>query len=263
MRRSACKRHCLHEPPLRGPGVHCPAHGATPAALQGIRPAPGYPSQPDHTEKLTMWDLMNVKDEIDCELTDSLAMLPAASVSGAPCALWTRPCGACRHGRACLRGACVSAARAHSSPWRQIARRVCERCGKRTLRTPGVSSMLRLCAGVSLRVGAVLRAARAQGCTSRRSSRRILRWARSRRSRWTTTRAARACPSPTPSAGSRPCSITSREACAGGSHGRACLSRGSFVQSWLQIGGSGKGSACGRACCAAACVRGNACGVIV
>jgi 5-methyltetrahydrofolate--homocysteine methyltransferase len=50
---------------------------------RGIRPAPGYPSQPDHTEKLTMWDLMNVKEEIECELTDSLAMLPAASVSGA------------------------------------------------------------------------------------------------------------------------------------------------------------------------------------
>ena len=49
---------------------------------QGIRPAPGYPSQPDHTEKLTMWDLMNVKDEIDVELTENLAMLPAASVSG-------------------------------------------------------------------------------------------------------------------------------------------------------------------------------------
>jgi Vitamin B12 dependent methionine synthase, activation domain len=49
---------------------------------QGIRPAPGYPSQPDHTEKNAMWALMNVKDEIECELTESLAMLPAASVSG-------------------------------------------------------------------------------------------------------------------------------------------------------------------------------------
>jgi 5-methyltetrahydrofolate--homocysteine methyltransferase len=49
---------------------------------QGIRPAPGYPSQPDHTEKSTMWDLMDVKKEIGVELTESLAMLPAASVSG-------------------------------------------------------------------------------------------------------------------------------------------------------------------------------------
>jgi 5-methyltetrahydrofolate--homocysteine methyltransferase len=48
----------------------------------GIRPAPGYPSQPEHTEKATMWKLMNVQEEIGVELTDSMAMLPAASVSG-------------------------------------------------------------------------------------------------------------------------------------------------------------------------------------
>jgi len=49
---------------------------------QGIRPAPGYPSQPDHTEKSTMWELMKVEEEIGVELTEGLAMLPAASVSG-------------------------------------------------------------------------------------------------------------------------------------------------------------------------------------
>ena len=49
---------------------------------QGIRPAPGYPTQPDHTEKATMWDLMAVDKEIDVELTESFAMLPSASVSG-------------------------------------------------------------------------------------------------------------------------------------------------------------------------------------
>jgi hypothetical protein len=49
---------------------------------QGIRPAPGYPSQPDHTEKLTMWDLMDVDTETGISLTESLAMMPAASVSG-------------------------------------------------------------------------------------------------------------------------------------------------------------------------------------
>jgi 5-methyltetrahydrofolate--homocysteine methyltransferase len=48
----------------------------------GIRPAAGYPSQPDHTEKTTMWDLMDVKNEIGVDLTESMAMLPAASVSG-------------------------------------------------------------------------------------------------------------------------------------------------------------------------------------
>lgn len=49
--------------------------------LQGIRPAPGYPSQPDHTEKQTMWRLLGA-DSVGIKLTESLAMHPAASVSG-------------------------------------------------------------------------------------------------------------------------------------------------------------------------------------
>jgi len=49
---------------------------------RGIRPAPGYPSQPDHTEKTTMWELMKVKETIDIALTSGLAMWPPASVSG-------------------------------------------------------------------------------------------------------------------------------------------------------------------------------------
>lgn len=48
----------------------------------GLRPAPGYPSQPDHLEKATMWDLLNVKEDIGVELTETMAMLPAATVSG-------------------------------------------------------------------------------------------------------------------------------------------------------------------------------------
>jgi len=47
----------------------------------GIRPAPGYPTQPDHTEKRFMWDLIKADKTADIILTDSLAMLPAASVS--------------------------------------------------------------------------------------------------------------------------------------------------------------------------------------
>lgn len=50
-------------------------------SLQGIRPAPGYPSQPDHTEKQTMWRLLGA-DSVGIKLTESLAMHPAASVSG-------------------------------------------------------------------------------------------------------------------------------------------------------------------------------------
>ncbi|CAD5120349.1 DgyrCDS8923 [Dimorphilus gyrociliatus] len=48
---------------------------------QGIRPAPGYPSQPDHTEKETMWRLLQ-PGNLQITLTESLAMKPAASVSG-------------------------------------------------------------------------------------------------------------------------------------------------------------------------------------
>ncbi|XP_071516049.1 methionine synthase-like isoform X2 [Panulirus ornatus] len=49
---------------------------------QGIRPAPGYPSQPDHQEKTTMWDIMRVEEQTGIGLTEALAMTPAASVSG-------------------------------------------------------------------------------------------------------------------------------------------------------------------------------------
>ena len=49
---------------------------------KGIRPAPGYPACPDHLEKLTIWEVLKVKEKIGVELTESLAMWPAASVSG-------------------------------------------------------------------------------------------------------------------------------------------------------------------------------------
>ncbi|PTX44287.1 methionine synthase (B12-dependent) [Christiangramia gaetbulicola] len=51
-------------------------------AYKGIRPAPGYPACPDHLEKLTIWEVLQVKERIGVELTESLAMWPAASVSG-------------------------------------------------------------------------------------------------------------------------------------------------------------------------------------
>jgi len=49
---------------------------------KGIRPAPGYPACPDHLEKPTIWKLLNVDQEIGVTLTESMAMWPAASVSG-------------------------------------------------------------------------------------------------------------------------------------------------------------------------------------
>ncbi|GAA4101945.1 methionine synthase [Mucilaginibacter panaciglaebae] len=49
---------------------------------QGIRPAPGYPACPEHTEKITLFDLLKAEDNAHMHLTEGLAMMPAASVSG-------------------------------------------------------------------------------------------------------------------------------------------------------------------------------------
>ncbi|MEI9943963.1 MAG: methionine synthase [Chitinophagaceae bacterium] len=49
---------------------------------KGIRPAPGYPACPDHTEKIKLFDLLNVTENIGIEMTESLAMNPPASVCG-------------------------------------------------------------------------------------------------------------------------------------------------------------------------------------
>jgi 5-methyltetrahydrofolate--homocysteine methyltransferase len=49
---------------------------------RGIRPAPGYPACPDHTEKRKLFDLLAAQAHIGVSLTDAYAMLPAASVSG-------------------------------------------------------------------------------------------------------------------------------------------------------------------------------------
>lgn len=49
---------------------------------QGIRPAPGYPACPDHTEKKTIFELLNAEKEVGITLTESFAMYPTAAVSG-------------------------------------------------------------------------------------------------------------------------------------------------------------------------------------
>ena len=51
-------------------------------AYQGIRPAPGYPACPDHTEKGLLWDLLDVEENTGIEITESFAMYPTAAVSG-------------------------------------------------------------------------------------------------------------------------------------------------------------------------------------
>jgi hypothetical protein len=59
----------------------------TPAELstepyRGIRPAPGYPAQPDHSEKTTIFDLLGAEERVGVSLTESYAMWPGSSVSG-------------------------------------------------------------------------------------------------------------------------------------------------------------------------------------
>jgi 5-methyltetrahydrofolate--homocysteine methyltransferase len=49
---------------------------------RGIRPAPGYPAQPDHTEKRPLFDLLQAEQSIGIKLTESFAMIPASSISG-------------------------------------------------------------------------------------------------------------------------------------------------------------------------------------
>ena len=49
---------------------------------RGIRPAPGYPACPDHTEKAKLWSLLGADAAIGLELTESFAMVPTAAVSG-------------------------------------------------------------------------------------------------------------------------------------------------------------------------------------
>uniref|UniRef100_F7EDB4 Methionine synthase n=1 Tax=Callithrix jacchus TaxID=9483 RepID=F7EDB4_CALJA len=77
----------LHERVRRELWAYCGSEQLDVADLrrlryEGIRPAPGYPSQPDHTEKLTMWRLADIEQSTGIRLTESLAMAPAAAVSG-------------------------------------------------------------------------------------------------------------------------------------------------------------------------------------
>jgi 5-methyltetrahydrofolate--homocysteine methyltransferase len=77
---------CLHKR-VRDAWGFGRAESLTPAELiqekyRGIRPAPGYPACPDHTEKQTIWRLLNVEAETGMRLTESFAMWPGSSVSG-------------------------------------------------------------------------------------------------------------------------------------------------------------------------------------
>jgi 5-methyltetrahydrofolate--homocysteine methyltransferase len=64
------------------PGEALPADELVDEAYRGIRPAPGYPAQPDHTEKATLFRLLDAKANAGVSLTESFAMWPGSSVSG-------------------------------------------------------------------------------------------------------------------------------------------------------------------------------------
>ena len=77
---------CLHKR-VRDEWGYGRQEGLSPAELiqekyRGIRPAAGYPACPDHTEKGTIWNLLDVKKNAGIELTESFAMWPGSSVSG-------------------------------------------------------------------------------------------------------------------------------------------------------------------------------------
>jgi 5-methyltetrahydrofolate--homocysteine methyltransferase len=77
----------LHERVRREFWAYAPAEDFTPEDLireqySGIRPAPGYPAQPDHTEKAALFDLLDATKATGIKLTESYAMWPGSSVSG-------------------------------------------------------------------------------------------------------------------------------------------------------------------------------------
>ena len=77
---------CLHKRVRDEWGYGC-AENLTPAELiqenyRGIRPAAGYPASPDHTEKGTLWRLLDVEANTGMKITESFAMWPGSSVSG-------------------------------------------------------------------------------------------------------------------------------------------------------------------------------------
>jgi len=77
----------LHQRVRRELWAYAPDETLGPAELiaekyRGIRPAPGYPAQPEHTEKATLFALLEGEREIGVRLTESFAMSPGASVCG-------------------------------------------------------------------------------------------------------------------------------------------------------------------------------------
>ncbi len=77
------KLHEIYRSELWGyEGVNLSKEDLIKEKYMGIRPAPGYPANPDHTEKMGLFDILDAKKMTGVSLTESMAMLPTASVSG-------------------------------------------------------------------------------------------------------------------------------------------------------------------------------------
>jgi 5-methyltetrahydrofolate--homocysteine methyltransferase len=77
----------LHEETRKNTWGYAPDENLTNEELiqekyHGIRPAPGYAACPDHTEKKTIWDILEIEEKVGISLTENYAMFPTASVCG-------------------------------------------------------------------------------------------------------------------------------------------------------------------------------------
>ena len=80
--RSGCTSGCARSSGATPPDEQLDNEGLIKEQYDGIRPAPGYPACPEHTEKATLWELLDVEKTTGITLTESMAMWPGASVSG-------------------------------------------------------------------------------------------------------------------------------------------------------------------------------------
>ena len=79
---SGCTSGCAPSSGATPPDEQLDNEGLLKEQYDGIRPAPGYPACPEHTEKATLWELLDVEKDTGITLTESMAMWPGASVSG-------------------------------------------------------------------------------------------------------------------------------------------------------------------------------------
>ena len=76
------KLHCQIRREWNSPDENIDLDSLIKEKYQGIRPAPGYPACPDHSEKKMIWELLDIEKNLEIELTESCAINPPCSISG-------------------------------------------------------------------------------------------------------------------------------------------------------------------------------------